>query len=188
MQDKSQSFLEFSERTEVLAKKSGLRLSDLPVNMGLSNGMFHACRSGKTPISPKTWRKLESAERAAGIGIEKPATPDRPAESVSNPNESGTGGDQFPDAGKMMPETLAALSEIFLAGAEAQATSFFRHAAHLAKVAADRGRRSDDPELTDSAAEVMLGLAAAKDLTLGLVDVFRKKSGMIAAEKKPGAE
>lgn len=29
--------------------------------------MFHACRSGKIPISGKTWRKLESAELSAGI-------------------------------------------------------------------------------------------------------------------------
>lgn len=29
--------------------------------------MFHAYRSGKYPISEKAWRKLEAAERAAGI-------------------------------------------------------------------------------------------------------------------------
>lgn len=31
--------------------------------------MMHAYRSGKYPISPKAWRKLEAAERAAGIAV-----------------------------------------------------------------------------------------------------------------------
>jgi hypothetical protein len=43
-------------------------LADLPLKIGVSPSMMHAYRSGKYPISPKAWRKLEAAERAAGIG------------------------------------------------------------------------------------------------------------------------
>lgn len=67
MQDKSEFFSEFSERTETLARFMGLRLSDLPENIGVSASMFYAYRSGKYPISSKAWRKLEQAEKAAGI-------------------------------------------------------------------------------------------------------------------------
>lgn len=44
--------------------------------------MFHAYRSGKYPISAKAWRKLEAAERKAGIRpgeAKAEAAPDPPA-------------------------------------------------------------------------------------------------------------
>lgn len=82
MQEKSEKFLEFSERTEVLAKKAGLRLRDLPEKMNLSASMFHAYRSGKYPISPKAWNKLKAAEQAAGIYRNLPLLPG----SNGNPN------------------------------------------------------------------------------------------------------
>lgn len=65
MQQKSEKFSEFSERTEALARLIGINLSDLPEKIGISASMFHAYRSGKYPISPKAWSKLEAAERDA---------------------------------------------------------------------------------------------------------------------------
>lgn len=67
MQAESENFSEFSERTESLSDSTGCRLSDLPALIGISASMFHAYRSGKYPISAKAWRKLEAAERKAGI-------------------------------------------------------------------------------------------------------------------------
>jgi hypothetical protein len=69
MQEKSERHSEFSERTEVLSRKIGVIISDLPRKIGVSNSMFHAYRSGNYPISAKAWRKLEAAELAAGIGV-----------------------------------------------------------------------------------------------------------------------
>lgn len=71
MQEKSEKKSEFSERTEFLAKKLRINLSDLPPKIGVSNSQYHAYRSGKQPISEKAWRKLEAAERAAGIGVKR---------------------------------------------------------------------------------------------------------------------
>jgi len=67
MQDKSDRHSEFSERTEALSENLGILLSDLPSKIGVSASMFYAYRTGKQPISSKAWRKLESAESAAGI-------------------------------------------------------------------------------------------------------------------------
>lgn len=64
MQQKSELFSEFSERTEELAKRLDVNVSDLPEIIGVSASMFHAYRSGKSPISLKAWRKLEAAEKA----------------------------------------------------------------------------------------------------------------------------
>lgn len=38
--------------------------------------MFYGYRSGKYPITEKAWRKLEAAEREAGIGVGEAAGPD----------------------------------------------------------------------------------------------------------------
>lgn len=65
MQAESESYSEFSERTEVLSRKLGARVSDLPAEIGVSASMFFAYRAGKYPISRKAWGKLEAAERAA---------------------------------------------------------------------------------------------------------------------------
>jgi hypothetical protein len=63
MQEKSESFSEFAERTEILARRHDLLLSELPDFIGVSPSMFFAYRSGKKPISQKAWRKLETAEK-----------------------------------------------------------------------------------------------------------------------------
>lgn len=72
IQQKSENYSEFSERTEILSRSLRLNLSDLPKKIGISASMFHAYRSGKYPISPKVWRKLEAAERSAGIEVKNP--------------------------------------------------------------------------------------------------------------------
>lgn len=82
VQAESENFSEFSEKTESLSDSTGCRLSDLPALIGISASMFHAYRSGKYPISAKAWRKLEAAERKAGIRpgeAKAEAAPDPPA-------------------------------------------------------------------------------------------------------------
>lgn len=51
----------------MLAESLRLKLADLAPRMGISERMLFGYRSGTYPISSKAWRKLESAERAAGI-------------------------------------------------------------------------------------------------------------------------
>jgi hypothetical protein len=53
---------QYSQRTEALAAKRGVLLGEIPEVLGVSARMFHGYRSGKYPISPKAWRKLEAAE------------------------------------------------------------------------------------------------------------------------------
>ncbi len=77
-------------------------MRDLAGKIGISQAMLFAYRSGKSEPTLKVLRKLEAAERAAGIGGDVPAAADSPAESETNPKESGPVADQFPDAGKMM--------------------------------------------------------------------------------------
>lgn len=79
MQENNRSFSLFSQRTEVLATKLGVRLLDLPEKTGISERMLFGYRSGVYPISGKAWAKLAAAERAAGIApAETPtAAPER---------------------------------------------------------------------------------------------------------------
>lgn len=75
MQDKSENYSEFSEKTERLAAHLRKNLNDLPPLIGISPAMFYAYRTGKNRISPKAWRKLESAEAAHGLSQSTPALP-----------------------------------------------------------------------------------------------------------------
>lgn len=52
-----------------MAEKLGIRAVDLPEVVGLSKAMLFAYRKGKYPISWRAWRKLEAAERAAGLVV-----------------------------------------------------------------------------------------------------------------------
>lgn len=66
-------------------------------------------RSWKYPVTAKALRKLEAAERAAGIvfgAADDQAPSVRPAEPVTNPKESAASADQFPEAGKMMDDRM----------------------------------------------------------------------------------
>ena len=46
----------------------GINVQDLPDILGIGRASMFCCRTGKRPITRKTWLKLEAAERAAGIG------------------------------------------------------------------------------------------------------------------------
>ena len=58
----------FSERTGELAHHLRCSLRDLAEKIGISQAMLFAYRSGKSDPTLKVLRKLESAERLAGIG------------------------------------------------------------------------------------------------------------------------
>lgn len=69
MQEKLEHFSVFLERTDRLAEHLGLSLRDLANQIGISQAMLFGNRAGKYPISSKTWRKLEKAEKAAGLDV-----------------------------------------------------------------------------------------------------------------------
>lgn len=55
-------FSEFSERTDALAARLGLRIVDLPGILRVSEDMLMGYRSGRHRITAKAWRKLAAAE------------------------------------------------------------------------------------------------------------------------------
>lgn len=59
-------YSEFSERTDALAARLGLRIVDLPNILRVSEDMLMGYRSGRHRITAKAWRKLEAAETNAG--------------------------------------------------------------------------------------------------------------------------
>lgn len=65
MQAENQTNSDFSRRTNALAARLGLRLSDLTGVIGISKAMLFAYRSNQ-PISGKVWAKLKNAEDLAG--------------------------------------------------------------------------------------------------------------------------
>ena len=75
--------------------------------------MFHSYRSGKYPISDKAWRKLEAAERAAGL-IDEANVPVRTAESEGKVKDSDPPSYHFVEPDKMVApdETTALLRRI----------------------------------------------------------------------------
>lgn len=62
-----ETFSDYSDRTDALAKHLGLRIADLSETIGTSVDMIMGYRTGRYPISAKAWRKLAAAEREAGI-------------------------------------------------------------------------------------------------------------------------
>ncbi|HSI08814.1 MAG TPA: hypothetical protein VK985_09485 [Rariglobus sp.] len=98
MQTKSESFGEFSARTDRLAAHLRVNLSELTDVIHLSNGMLFAYRKGKHPISTKAWSKLEAAELKAGIQAQPP-----PRQSLAEMRE------------KIPPAALAILDQASLA-------------------------------------------------------------------------
>jgi hypothetical protein len=61
---RSREPLEWAERTDALALKLGLRSRDLASAIGICPSTLFAGRSGKKPISRKSWLKLEALEAA----------------------------------------------------------------------------------------------------------------------------
>lgn len=45
----------------------GINVQELPEVLGIGRASLFCCRTGKRPITPKTWLKLEEAERRAGV-------------------------------------------------------------------------------------------------------------------------
>jgi transcriptional regulator with XRE-family HTH domain len=71
MQEKSDTFLNFSDRISALTRATGWNMSEISRQIGISRAMLYTYTTGKTPISNKAWLKLEEAERAAGLGDEE---------------------------------------------------------------------------------------------------------------------
>jgi len=71
--------------------------------------MFHAYRSGKYPISPKAWRKLEQVERSAGILSEEVPPKAEFAESSAELNQIPEGSAELLHVLKRIATALEAL-------------------------------------------------------------------------------
>ena len=67
MQQKNETFRDFLRRTDALSVKIGCDIQQLPEKLGFSRASLFAYRSGTRPITGKAWRKLEAAEREAGM-------------------------------------------------------------------------------------------------------------------------
>lgn len=76
----------FLERTDEIARITRVSLRELAPKIGISVASLFGYRSGNIKISPKAWRKLEQAELAAGIEIDRTGTPE----------VTGTGTKNFP--------------------------------------------------------------------------------------------
>ena len=67
MQIKKHTFLDFAERTDILATVLDCDVQDLGEALGFSRASLFAYRAGKVNITAKAWNKLEAAEIKAGI-------------------------------------------------------------------------------------------------------------------------
>lgn len=87
MQHKNCSHENFLQRTDALASALNCFLKDLPAKLQISERALYGYRAAKFPVTAKALRKLEAAERAAGI------TPDRvqKAEPSTDPKHPGIG-------------------------------------------------------------------------------------------------
>jgi transcriptional regulator with XRE-family HTH domain len=73
----------FSERTDELAHRLRCSLRDLAGKIGISQAMLFAYRSGKSEPTLKALRKLQAAERLAGVpSAEPPPSPGAPCAEV----------------------------------------------------------------------------------------------------------
>lgn len=81
MQEKKDTFLDFSDRTDFLAEFLKLNLGDLPDLLGISRASFFSYRTGKRPLSKKAWVKLDALERMHGVSRASPQTADLKSES-----------------------------------------------------------------------------------------------------------
>ena len=87
MQDKFCSSLQFLQRTDDLTARLNCYLRDLPAKIGISERSMFGYRAGKYPVTAKALRKLEAAERAAGIPSEEVAPKNDSAESSVDLNK-----------------------------------------------------------------------------------------------------
>lgn len=76
MQEKKDTFLDFSDRTNFLAEFLKLNLGDLPDLLGISRASFFSYRTGKRPLTKKAWVKLEALESSNSLNRASPQSVD----------------------------------------------------------------------------------------------------------------
>lgn len=69
LQDTNAQTRTFLHRSDILASRLSIRVEDLPPFLGVSRRTLFACRSADSAVTPKSWLKLEQAERASGLGV-----------------------------------------------------------------------------------------------------------------------
>ena len=94
----------------------GINVQDLPDVLGIGRASLFCCRTGKRPITPKTWLKLAAAEREAGIG--QPASIEPEAQAQDEPSNIISLSDRMERVETLLEELLAELR-----GKDNQATS-----------------------------------------------------------------
>jgi hypothetical protein len=90
VQDHFCSPMQFLQRTDDLAARLGCYLRDLPAKIGISERSMFGYRAGKYPVTAKALRKLEAAERLAGISP--------PGQAAAAENAGSSGNPKNPDA------------------------------------------------------------------------------------------
>lgn len=124
-----------------MADRLGIPVVELPEIIGVSKAMLFAYRKGKYPISWKAWRKLEAAEKEAGIGVQE--------ENDKWTPEPGLIAEEPPDAAGVPVECpagiarLEAMLETVLARLDRQQEQLDRQGSQLARLAGDI--RIDNP-------------------------------------------
>jgi hypothetical protein len=112
MQPETETFGDFLKRTDALALVLGLNVQDLPEVLDVSRASLFSYRTGNRPISSKAWRKLEQAERSAGITPEAASEPVRKGAKEMEHHRSGASTDDhfagLPPEIRMAAEAIAA--------------------------------------------------------------------------------
>jgi len=67
VQEENKTFGTFFSRTNYLAETLGVGILDLKKIVGISQGVLFRGRKNDDDVTAKTWLKLETAERKAGI-------------------------------------------------------------------------------------------------------------------------
>ncbi len=101
---------DFLKRTDDLALKLRINLTDLARLIDLSDGSFFGYRTGRVALSPKAWRKLESAEFEAGIGVEPAPLPVHAKEEEPEASELGQRMDRLEAALERLTAAVEALA------------------------------------------------------------------------------
>ena len=83
---KSKLFVNFfPDRVRALQKAKRMTVAEVLRHLDISPPMFSMIRNGKRNPSVKTLRRLERAEREAGMAAEKPPAPERSPPAVREP-------------------------------------------------------------------------------------------------------
>lgn len=67
MQDDNSDFLKFSDRVTRICEKLRINKGSFAAMIDVNRQHLSAWLNGKSPLTAKAWRKLEAAERSAGI-------------------------------------------------------------------------------------------------------------------------